>query len=246
MQFQVPDLRSQLSVLPHLLNVSVTLNGQQWHPVPTQYQVYASVGVRSIHPRMGPAARSQPVTVSGYNMVNKRQQVTQVTTRAGQGTTHLAQPAQFANAGNVYSMVPAIAKQDAIRKFGHLRWDARLWNWVLGFSVDHGYRPAKGFLFSILICLLGGAVFWLAGIQGVMSPTSTPQPDVPYPTFQPLIYSVDVFLPIIDLQEARFWLPNSALAGGLLFRGYMWVHIILGWLFSSLIVASVTGLIRKD
>ena len=71
-----------------------------------------------------------------------------------------------------------------------------------------------------------------------------------------LVYSLDVFVPLIDLQQAKYWLPNAsrgpkllsikefALHTGGLLRLYLWVHITMGWAITMLLVAGLTGLIR--
>ena len=60
----------------------------------------------------------------------------------------------------------------------------------------------------------------------------------------------------MDLHQRSHWLPNAnrgteislflfkCKTGGLL-RYYFWIHIILGWLLTSLWVAGFTGLVRR-
>jgi hypothetical protein len=73
-----------------------------------------------------------------------------------------------------------------------------------------------------------------------------------------LLYSLDVFLPFVDLHQEHYWWPDEAASGEcaiagrrVLIRGshlrvYLWVQIIAGWLLSAIFVAGVTGLIRSD
>jgi hypothetical protein len=79
-----------------------------------------------------------------------------------------------------------------------------------------------------------------------------------YPKFQPSFYSLDCFLPIIDLKQKSAWSPNANKGyevvkpsvgfrvrwGGLL-RGYLWAHTLLGWALTTLWVAGFTGLVRR-
>jgi hypothetical protein len=81
-----------------------------------------------------------------------------------------------------------------------------------------------------------------------------------YPRFNALIFSVNTFLPLVDLYQDKFWLPNSQKGPtvlhvfgvslgpslGSLLRWYLWLHIMAGWFFASMFVAGVTGLVRKD
>lgn len=62
-----------------------------------------------------------------------------------------------------------------------------------------------------------------------------------YVTFQPLAYSMDVFIPILDLQQETSWMPKTGW-----FRAYMWFHIVMGWVLTTIAVAGFSGLIKKD
>jgi hypothetical protein len=64
--------------------------------------------------------------------------------------------------------------------------------------------------------------------------------------FDPVAYSLDVFLPIVDLHQESAWMPNAAIKNGIYFQYYMYFHILAGWLFTTLAVAAVTGLVRSD
>lgn len=80
-----------------------------------------------------------------------------------------------------------------------------------------------------------------------------------YPRFEPLVYSLDALVPFLDLQQEEYWLPNAdagenrfslpylgSYTSGTLLRWYLWFHIAMGWLFGTMFVASVTGLIKKE
>jgi hypothetical protein len=140
----------------------------------------------------------------------------------------------------------AIAKQRLIRK--RLRGISRLWSWILDFTISYGYRPEKVFLLFILpIILLGALVFTLAFQAGVVEPTASQQQlSSKNPTFDPLGYSLDVFLPIVDLHQESAWEPNPDIKYGIFYQYYMYFHILAGWFFTTLAVAAVTGLVRSD
>ena len=67
-----------------------------------------------------------------------------------------------------------------------------------------------------------------------------------YPGFNPFVYSVDVFIPFVKLNQENHWLPAAAKPYGGYFRLYLWIHIALGWIFSTLAVAALAGLVRKE
>lgn len=62
----------------------------------------------------------------------------------------------------------------------------------------------------------------------------------PRRSFQPIIYSVDTLIPLVDLREADRWLPTPGPV-----RWYLWFHITMGWTFSTLFVVGLTGLVRR-
>jgi hypothetical protein len=84
-------------------------------------------------------------------------------------------------------------------------------------------------------------------------------PDLPatYPPFRPFVYSLDVLLPGIDLQQEREWtaLPSGA-AGtadarpidpwSTATRLIAWLELLCGWAASFVLVAAVLGLFERD
>jgi hypothetical protein len=130
------------------------------------------------------------------------------------------------------------------------------WYYVFGPMICYGYCPWKALWFVFLIIGLGWIVFWIGFRSGVMTPTKKDaysiekaRKDKPlsdeYPKFNSFIYSVDTFIPLVDLQIAKYWLPNANLKGGRFLRLYLWIHILFGWLLTTLIVVGLTGLVRS-
>jgi hypothetical protein len=161
-----------------------------------------------------------------------------------------------------------IEKERDNRKYGSLGLFSRCINYFLEFSIGYGYRSHRSLIISVIIILFGGYIFGEGFQQNLISSTDqggnkrNPQHQNTSATFNPWGYSLDVFLPVIDLQESRQWSPKTTpgqkialcifktsfcLKGdGELLRYYFWSHIILGWLFTSLWVAGFTGLIRRN
>ncbi len=68
-----------------------------------------------------------------------------------------------------------------------------------------------------------------------------------YPEFNAAIYALDAFLPIIDLRQTEYWLPNRSKPGGVWYSKLYWFLDISGWFLTTLLVSSLTGLVRgKD
>jgi hypothetical protein len=81
-----------------------------------------------------------------------------------------------------------------------------------------------------------------------------------YPKFNAFVYSVETFVPFLKLGMEDRWSPNPHLGSplpvgmlgyigfprnwGSLLRYYLWLHIIAGWILTSLWVGAVTGLVK--
>ena len=149
-----------------------------------------------------------------------------------------------------------IAKQEDLIRHGKLSLWGRLARRILGVTIGHGYRSGRALLWSLAFVIAGALIFGWANARGLMAPSSpeiltdplyraggTIPPD--YPRFQALAYSLDAFLPIVDLHQESFWLPDAGKPFGTLVRLYLWIHIAAGWFLSTLFVSGVTGLVRR-
>jgi membrane-bound metal-dependent hydrolase YbcI (DUF457 family) len=77
-----------------------------------------------------------------------------------------------------------------------------------------------------------------------------------YTTFNPWIYSLDLILPLVDLQQNSNWAPAATytdsrqvthnLPGGMIARGIMWFEILFGWFTSLMFIAIISRLVEKD
>jgi len=143
---------------------------------------------------------------------------------------------------------------------------------IYGILLDYGYYRWKPLLLGLVCIALGSAFFGLGYRGGLITPhsessyvkksgstvdcgTKSRELSDVYPKFNFLVYSIDTFVPLVDLHQSKYWLPNANRghevskikglhAGGLL-RLYLWIHIVLGWLLSTLLVVGLTGLVRR-
>ncbi len=70
-----------------------------------------------------------------------------------------------------------------------------------------------------------------------------------YTTFNPFIYSLDVILPIVDLQVEKDWGQYVSSNNGTLndfTRWLMWFEILFGWIYSLILVAILSGLAKNE
>jgi hypothetical protein len=153
-----------------------------------------------------------------------------------------------------------IAQQDA--HFRNSNWLVRAWAQFLKITVAYGYRPLRTVLWSLAVILLGRIVVAVGARAGVMRltwPETTPPPaGDPTAGLHPLLYSLDVFLPLVNLHQEHYWWPDESASGeyrllgrditirGSILRYYLWLQIIAGWLLSAIFIAGVTGLMHND
>jgi hypothetical protein len=139
----------------------------------------------------------------------------------------------------------------------------RGWGGFLKWSIGYGHRPLRVIAWSLAVVLLGWIVVRVGAQSGVMRPTwpenrPTSEPLKPYERLNPLLYSIDVFVPFVNLHQEHYWWPDAEASGecrvlnwnirvnGALLRSYLWLQIIAGWLLSAVFIAGVTGLLRND
>jgi hypothetical protein len=98
-----------------------------------------------------------------------------------------------------------------------------------------------------------------AGVMRLTWPENT-APPAGHPTagLNPLLYSLDVFLPFVNLHQEHYWWPDETTSGecaifgrrvpirGSVLRYYLWLQIMAGWLLSAVFIAGLTGLIQND
>lgn len=167
----------------------------------------------------------------------------------------------------------AIAKQQALFERGDLSRRHKAWLWLMGGLIGYGYKPWRVLIYMTLAVVIGTGFFMRGYHIDAMRPskervyihrcyaeitetcpnvwikvdTGWPQEgksvNLPadYPRFNSLIYALDTFLPIVDLHQETYWLPRSP---GL--RVYLWLHIALGWILTTIGVVGLTGIIKKD
>ncbi len=183
---------------------------------------------------------------------------------------HLAKVLQFIGYKDEAIRV-LIGKEHDQLLHGNLGWFGKFWKRVLGTTIAYGYRPERAIYIAIGIVTIGSILFGAGYQHGLITPTDKDCKTSPsqvindcssnlnYPKFDPFIYSLDVFLPIIDLRLKSFWVPNANkgvmeckilhtnfyIKWGEGLRYYFWIHIVLGWVLTTLWVAGFSGLVRN-
>ena len=145
----------------------------------------------------------------------------------------------------------------------------RLWDVFAGYGYRLSYTAAWMAFFVVVGAVIFGAADWHGNIvpthpvvalsddykmqvapNGDMRPTQAAPPE--YPAFNPLVFSLDVFTPSAVFHQEDSWGPRSG--GGdwkdfdfdilWLLTLWYWLEVAMGWILTSILLLSVTGLLR--
>ena len=158
-----------------------------------------------------------------------------------------------------------IAKNVDRRRRGTITPIAKPFHWLLGLLTGYGYHTWRPLLVGLLLVGIGWGLFHGGARAGVIMRVEGDE-FVPVDEavslvqlhFHPLLYSFDIFLPVISFGHADLWAPNEAMKGPLLNVGghvipisglvlccYKWGLNVLGWVLTTLFIAGLTGIIRR-
>ena len=168
----------------------------------------------------------------------------------------------------------AIGRERHLRSVGRigtaapaaLRWLVRWGHALFGFFAGYGHRPWRLVAWLVVLWLACGGLYWLAADQEVMAPATvagdkaaqcgvnTPagpgpecsQPLSGTPRFNPLVYSLDVLLPGLDLRQQGHWAPARDTPLGTATLALTWAEALLGWLGGLTLIAAMAGLTDRD
>ncbi|MFC1604301.1 hypothetical protein ACFL5F_04660 [Planctomycetota bacterium] len=148
-----------------------------------------------------------------------------------------------------------IAKNEDKARFTKLTLSEQLRHRLFGLLIAYGYRPWRALKIGLVLVLLGWLLFGAKSSEQVMK--CAKKDEDASGGFCALVYSFDVFVPLVDLRQASYWLPNTERkselivlkkfrlpVSGKILRCYMWIQTGLGWILTMLLVAGLTGLVR--
>ncbi|MGO9453781.1 MAG: hypothetical protein ACLQDV_22420 [Candidatus Binataceae bacterium] len=121
--------------------------------------------------------------------------------------------AEAGNAAGSRRVLIAMEDQDRTRgPLNALKWywrmPAKFWKWVLKLTIGYGYAPWRALYCSLMIVALGAVLFWAGKRNGVIVPTNE-KAESHFP-FSPFWYSLDSFLPIVNLHQNDHWIPRPS------------------------------------
>ncbi|MFG2000895.1 hypothetical protein ACGFNU_17290 [Spirillospora sp. NPDC048911] len=123
-----------------------------------------------------------------------------------------------------------LAKQRRRRRT--LRWHLKLWGYLQDVTVGYGYRPMRAAAWLLTLMLVGSVAYAL----------HHPAPLKPgeAPDFNPVFYTLDLLLPIIDFGQEKAFKPKNA---------YQWLSytlIVTGWILATTIAAGITRALSRQ
>jgi sRNA-binding regulator protein Hfq len=133
-----------------------------------------------------------------------------------------------------------IEKERKMTELGDFGWWTRFWRDVLRFTIGYGYRPWRALWFIGGFILFGFMVFRSGHKAGVIVHAG----EKTYNKFNALVYSIEKFVPVVNLSMAKYWIPDASKRWGAIIRCYMWLHIIFGWILTTLLIVGLTGLVK--
>nr|WP_236071352.1 membrane-associated oxidoreductase [Streptomyces polyasparticus] len=105
-----------------------------------------------------------------------------------------------------------------------LPWYGKLWGHLQDATVGYGFRPTRAMAWLLALLLLGSVTYGL----------NHPAERGKGPDFNPVIYALDLLLPIIDFGQEKAYAPTGP---------YQWLSYLLiaaGWILATTIAAGVT------
>ncbi|MCI3223411.1 membrane-associated oxidoreductase [Streptomyces sp. NP-1717] len=124
-----------------------------------------------------------------------------------------------------------LAKQRRQRR--GLAWYARLWGHVQDLTVGYGFRPMRAVTWMLSLLAVASAAYAVRRPRPLKADES--------PDFNPVFYSLDLLLPIIDFGQERAFTPEGGWHQGL-----SYVLIITGWILATTVIAGVTRAVSRQ
>jgi hypothetical protein len=149
---------------------------------------------------------------------------------------------------------------------------ASTWGGILRVTIGYGFHPARSLIWLVGLTVLGAVLFRAGYAAGSIAPsdkdaylefTIIGSPPPQYEPFNSFIYSLENSFPPIRFSQAEHWQPaagapwqykahpwmprgTSWLISPWSLRRFRWLQISLGWFFTTMGVAAVTGIVRRE
>jgi hypothetical protein len=127
------------------------------------------------------------------------------------------------------------ARKVAIANQWRRRRTFSLLSWLWYITVGYGYRTWQALIWLAVLTVAGSVVFSGAYPAHMLAPNAHP------PRFQPVVYTLDLLLPVVGLGQKSAWQPATS---GLM--DWYWGLTAAGWVLGAAVVAGLTGILKRD
>lgn len=107
----------------------------------------------------------------------------------------------------------------------------RAWGILQDITIGYGYQPWRAALWFALLLAAGSAIFAVG---------STPPHTSGAPPFNPVVYTLDLLLPIISLGQKNYFNPTG------LEQWLAYLLVASGWLLASTIATAIARVLRRQ
>jgi hypothetical protein len=107
----------------------------------------------------------------------------------------------------------------------------RLWSVLQDATVAYGYQPWRPVVWLALLVVIGSVTY------GISPPPPLNAAEAPH--FNPVIYTLDLLLPIVDLGQERAYNPAGAL------QWFSYFLVAAGWILATTIAAGVARVVSR-
>ncbi|MDG4758016.1 hypothetical protein [Micromonospora sp. WMMD710] len=142
------------------------------------------------------------------------------------------------------------------RNRGKLKWPQRMWNLFLEHTVGYGYRLWRPFVIALALVVLNFPIYHTAEHHNLMESVGAKESQehhnvkhcpTDFPCFNPLAYSIQLFIPVSNLHEVDKWVPDATRGWWSTFLlGWTWLMIIIGWLLAAALGAGLSQAVRRQ
>ncbi len=130
------------------------------------------------------------------------------------------------------------ARRESLR-----RWYSKIWDILVDWTLLYGWHPWRPLVAGALVLLVAIGLVFGAQDAGLIVGQSDR-----ISSFHPLVYALDVFLPIIDLGVESSWTIDTSgdSQRAWLITWYLWFVKVVGWGTMTLALAALTGIVKRD
>lgn len=149
----------------------------------------------------------------------------------------------------------AIAQRRDRRKYGHITWYRKIFDWILDIFIGYGYQTWRagaallalfGLVFILMLIARGNNAFEPVQNATLLHPVpSANKCQSDYPCFDSFGYTIDTVVPLINVHQVDYWGPNAKTPWGLACVYITYSGTALGWFFATLVLTGATGIVRK-